>query len=58
MKNNIIAINTSKEYILHVDKLLERSKLDIFEWFEVPYQEFKINTYIYQCHLLVCFSLQ
>lgn len=48
MKNNIIAIDVSKNYILHVDKLLERSKLEIFEWFEVPYQEIKINTYIYK----------
>lgn len=48
MKNNIIAIDVSKNYILHVDKLLERSKLEIFEWFEVPYQEIKLNTFIYK----------
>ena len=29
MKNNIIAIDVSKEYILHVDKVLERNKLEI-----------------------------
>lgn len=48
MKNNIIAINTSKDYILHVDKVLERSKIEILEWFNVPYQEFKVNAFIYE----------
>ncbi len=48
MKNNIIAVEVSKSYILHIDKLLERSKVELFEWFEVPYQEIKINTYIYK----------
>lgn len=48
MKNNIIAVDVSKDYILYIDKLLERSKLDLFEWFEIPYQEIKVNTYIYK----------
>lgn len=48
MKNNIIAIDTSKEYILHVDKFLERSKLTILEWFEESFSDFKVNTFIYK----------
>lgn len=48
MKNDIIAINVSKEYILYIDKVLERSKLEIIEWFEKPYQEFKVKAFIYQ----------
>ncbi len=48
MKNNIISIDTSKEYILHIDKLLERSKQEILDFFQVPYQEFKVTTYIYK----------
>lgn len=48
MKNNIIAIDVSKEYILHVDKVLERSKLEIIEWFHHPYQEFKVKAFIYK----------
>ena len=48
MKNNIIAIDTSKEYSFHVDKHLERSKNEILEWFCVEQVEFKVNVYIYQ----------
>lgn len=48
MKNNIIAIDVSKEYILYVDKVLERSKLEIIEWFEKAYQEFKVKVFIYK----------
>ncbi len=48
MKNNIISIDTSKEYILHIDKLLERSKQEILDFFQVPYQEFKVTTYVYK----------
>ena len=48
MKNNIIALDVSKEYILYIDKFLEISKLIIIEWFEKSYQEFKVNTFIYK----------
>lgn len=48
MKNNIIGIEVGKEYIFHVDKLLERSKTEIIAWFESPLKEFKVNTYIYK----------
>lgn len=46
MKNNIIAIDVSKEYILHLDKVLERSKLEILEWFEIPNQDFRVKAFI------------
>lgn len=48
MKNNIIAIDVSKEYVLHIDKVLERSKIEILEWFSCIEKEFKVNTYIYK----------
>ncbi len=48
MKNNIIAIDVSREYIFHVDKVIERSKRDILEWFNLPLPEFKVTTYIYK----------
>lgn len=48
MKNNIIAIDINKDYILHVDKVLERSKLEILEWFEESLKDFKVTTYIYK----------
>lgn len=48
MKNNIIAIDVSKEYVLHVDKVLERAKQQIIEWFETSLDEFKVNTFIYK----------
>ena len=53
MKNNIISINTTKEYSLHVDKLLERGKSIILEWFEKTKTDFKVNTYIYQTNELL-----
>ena len=31
MKNDIIAIDVSEEYVHHVDRLLERSKLEIYK---------------------------
>ena len=52
MKNNIISINTTKEYSLHVDKLLERGKSIILEWFEKTKTDFKVNTYIYQTKIV------
>ena len=48
MKNDIIAIDVSEDYIHHVDRLLERSKLEIFEWFEKPVDNTRIKTYIYK----------
>lgn len=48
MKNNIIPLDISKSYILHVDKLIERSKLSILEWFDEEQKDFKVNTYIYK----------
>ena len=53
MKNNIISINTTKEYSLHVDKLIERGKSIILEWFEKTKTDFKVNTYIYQTNELL-----
>ena len=48
MKNDIIAIEVSETYIHHIDRLLERSKLEILEWFEQPSLTFKVRTYIYK----------
>ncbi len=48
MKNDIIAIDVSDTYIHHIDRLLERSKLEIFEWFEKPSQVHRVKTYIYK----------
>lgn len=48
MKNDIIAIDVSEEYVHHVDRLLERSKLEIFEWFEKPAITHRVKTYIYK----------
>ncbi len=48
MKNNIIPLDVSKSYILHVDKLIERNKLEILEWFEENISDFKVNVYIYK----------
>ena len=48
MKNNIIAIEVSKEYQCYVDKLIERTKREIYEWFEHQTIEDKINIYIYK----------
>ncbi len=48
MKNDIIAIEVSEEYIHHIDRLLERSKLEIFEWFEKPSETTRVKTYIYK----------
>ena len=48
MKNDIIAIDVSEEYVHHVDRLLERSKLEIFEWFEKPSETIRIKAYIYK----------
>ena len=43
MKNNIIAIDVSKEYQYYVDKLIERTKREIYEWFNHPTLEEKLN---------------
>lgn len=48
MKNNIIAIDTTKEYSSHVDKVLERSKREIFAWFEKPSYDCKVKVFIYK----------
>lgn len=48
MKNNIIPLDVSKSYILRVDKLIERSKLSILEWFQKDLPDFKVNIYIYK----------
>lgn len=48
MKNDIIAIDVSEDYTHHVDRLLERSKLEIFEWFEKPSETCRVKTYIYK----------
>ena len=48
MKNDIIATEVSEYYIRHIDRLLERSKLEILEWFENPSISFKVKTYIYK----------
>lgn len=48
MKNDIISISSSKEYSYHIDKLLERSKREILEWFQIPSLDFKITTFIYK----------
>ena len=48
MKNDIIAIDVSEDYTHHVDRLLERSKLEIFEWFERPSETCRVKTYIYK----------
>ena len=48
MKNNIIAIDVSKEYQYYVDKLIERTKREIYEWFNHPTIEDKVNVYIYK----------
>lgn len=48
MKNNIIAIDVSKEYQYYVDKLIERTKREIYEWFNHPTLEEKVNIYIYK----------
>jgi hypothetical protein len=48
MKNDIIAIEVSEDYIRHIDRLLERSKLELFEWFEKPSEKCKVKTYIYK----------
>ena len=48
MKNDIIAVDVSETYIHHIDRLLERSKLEILEWFEQPSLTFKVRTYIYK----------
>ena len=48
MKNDIIAVDVSQTYIHHIDRLLERSKLEIFEWFEQQPQTCRVKTYIYK----------
>lgn len=48
MKNDIIAIDVSEDYIRHIDRLLERSKLEIFEWFNKPTENCRVKTYIYK----------
>jgi hypothetical protein len=48
MKNDIIAIDVSEDYIRHIDRLLERSKLELFEWFEKPTETCRVKTYIYK----------
>lgn len=48
MKNDIIAPEISKNYIEYIDRLLERSKLEILEWFEKPSLTFKVKTFIYK----------
>ena len=48
MKNDIISIDVSQDYIHHIDRLLERSKLEIFEWFEKPSKTHRVKTYIYK----------
>lgn len=48
MKNDIISTDVSDTYIHHVDRLLERSKLEILEWFETPSLTFRVKTYIYK----------
>ncbi len=48
MKNDIIAVDVSETYIHHIDRLLERSKLEILEWFEQPSLTFRVRTYIYK----------
>ena len=48
MKNDIISTDVSDTYIHHIDRLLERSKLEIFEWFEKPSETTRVKTYIYK----------
>ena len=48
MKNDIIAVDVSETYIHHIDRLLERSKLEIFEWFLKPTFTCRVKTYIYK----------
>lgn len=48
LKNNLIAIDTSKEYSFHVDKWLEKSKREIFTWFERPEEDCKVKVFIYK----------
>ncbi len=48
MKNDIISTDVSEAYIHHIDRLLERSKLEILEWFERPSKTFKVKIYIYK----------
>lgn len=48
MKNNIVGIDVSKEYILYIDKVLERGKSEILSFFETPNLDFKVTTYIYK----------
>ena len=48
MKNDIIAVDVSLDFIRHVDRLLERSKLEIFEWFLKPTFTCRVKTYIYK----------
>lgn len=47
MKNDIILINTTKKYALHVDKLIERSKIEIFTWFNSSSSDCKVKVFIY-----------
>ena len=48
MKNDIIAIEVSEDYIRYIDRLLERSKLELFEWFNKPTENCRVKTYIYK----------
>ncbi len=48
MKNNIIGFYINKEYSFYVDKVLERSKIEIFNWFGKETPNIKIKTFIYK----------
>lgn len=48
MKNNLILIESSKEYAFHVDKVIERSKREIFSWFLQPTVDCRVKAFIYK----------
>lgn len=48
MKNDIIIIDASNEYAFHLDKLIERSKNEIFTWFNKPNEDCKVKIFLYK----------
>lgn len=48
MKNNLIPINVSSSRLLNIEKVLERGKREVLEWFNHSNLDPKITVYVYE----------
>ncbi len=48
MKNNLIPINVSTSRLLNIEKVLERGKREVLEWFNHSTLDPKITVYVYE----------